>query len=157
MKKKKDKVTLKGVDKPEVFQHWAKDGITLHDPPYQHPPKIAVYNQDGKEIPFEYDPVNNTITWDNKDTPIFKVGIDPYHIEPIDNPQKPSQTIVSDTINDLNRIYENMFSKDLLEQMKYYTPATIVKERTPEDVMMDLKAIKMFYPEVLKQFLEDGK
>lgn len=149
MKKKKDKVTLKEgeVDKPEVFQH-------------------------------------------------FIGGIDPYHIEPIDNPQKlemrfihPIDPLKLKEVNGiLNADFEHtgeevqnsrgfftskkmtsgeivaeylhrpdkyQFNQELLDAMKYYTPAAIVKERTPEDVMMELKAIKMFYPEVLKQFLED--
>lgn len=44
---------------------------------------------------------------------------------------------------------------DLIKDMLKYYPTNIKKERTDEDVMMELKAIKMFKPHVLKDFIDN--
>lgn len=71
----------------------------------------------------------------------FIGGIDPYHIEPIDNPQKPLGQETS------------RFSRTVMNSEIKPVYATIIKAM----VLDQLRDIKRNYPEVLKQFLEDGK
>lgn len=158
MKKKKDKVTLPNgeVDKPQVFQHWTKDGIiestttcpvTITIGRGDDDDYSVVVKSDGSEV---LPPMSATdpkgkeiiITYQEEKTgevPLFKAGIDPYHIEPIDNPQKPQ----------IGWVYINSSARQEAQERRLIEDEAFALNL--------LKAIKKDHPEVLKQFLEDGK
>lgn len=162
--KKKDTVKLpKGqIDEMQPFESWSIEEQNKYEEIHIiGQPRIEV-TYDGKDIPYSIDETSKTITFrkpksDAEIAMYYSMGIDPHA------PTSTDATAVMITRKRGDKLVAEYISKpkegvafpELLNELLQYYPAdNIVKERTDEDVMMELKAIQMFRPNVLKEFIE---
>lgn len=96
------------------------------------------------------------VTLDAYDGNKFIGGIDPYNEGTNDS----QALIIRKGLNGESVVQyfgrpEGVLFPELIKDMLKYYPNLVVKERTDEDIRNELKAIAMFNPKILKDFLEN--
>lgn len=125
---------------PDHYYDWMDQVISETDEILADEDPVAIPNGGvDKEEPFQY----------------FSVGTDPYtDLVNTGNCSITHKIVDGQPVCEYNgRSLDIKFPNLMKDMLKYYD-TQIVKERTDEDIMMELKAINLFKPEVLKEFID---